>query len=69
MADDARDSAIRSISRPSRRTLENDHLLATARWILYRRDSVTASGPFTLVLRRDGDRSRIVHDRFSTDSN
>jgi ketosteroid isomerase-like protein len=42
--------------------------LATARWILYRGDTITASGPFTLVLRRTSAGWRIIHDHSSSDS-
>lgn len=48
------------------RRLGTDYALATARWILVRDDSVTASGPFTLVLRRMEGRWRIIHDHSST---
>jgi ketosteroid isomerase-like protein len=41
--------------------------LCTARFKLLRRDSVTASGPFTLVLTLRGDRWQIVHDHTSSD--
>ncbi|HMG17432.1 MAG TPA: nuclear transport factor 2 family protein [Gemmatimonadales bacterium] len=40
---------------------------ATARFKLSRRDSVVASGPFTLVLQRQGDRWRILHDHTASD--
>lgn len=40
---------------------------ATARFTLSRRDSVVASGPFTLVLQKQGDRWRILHDHTSAD--
>ena len=49
-----------------------DHLIGelarTARFKLSRRDSVVASGPFTLVLQRQGDRWRILHDHTSADT-
>jgi len=32
-----------------------------------RRDSVTASGPFTLILQKRGDRWQILHDHTSSD--
>jgi len=51
------------------RALGSDFMLATARWVLYRGDSVTASGPFTLVLRRHDRGWRIIHDHSSTDPN
>lgn len=42
--------------------------LATARYILYAEDGrTTASGPFTLVLRKVGRDWRIVHDHSSSD--
>lgn len=41
--------------------------LCTARFALHRGDSVTASGPFTLVLQKRGDRWLIVHDHTSSD--
>jgi beta-aspartyl-peptidase (threonine type) len=40
---------------------------ATARFKLSRRDSVVASGPFTLILQRQGERWRILHDHTSAD--
>jgi len=49
------------------RTLTPDFAYATARFRLVRRDSVVASGPFTLVLQRQGDRWRILHDHTSAD--
>ncbi len=49
------------------RALGSDHAMATARYVLYRGDSVTASGPFTLVLRRDPERWQIIHDHTSSD--
>lgn len=49
------------------RPLGPDAALATARFALHRGDSVVASGPFTLVLRRDDGRWRIVHDHTSSD--
>lgn len=42
--------------------------VATARWILYRGDTVTASGPFTLVLRRTSAGWKIIHDHSSSDA-
>jgi len=41
--------------------------LCTARFKLLRRDSVTASGPFTLILQTRGDRWQILHDHTSSD--
>lgn len=49
------------------RPLGPTHALATARFVLFRGDSVTASGPFTLVLSRTGGRWLIVHDHTSRD--
>lgn len=49
------------------RTLTPDFALATARFALIRGDSVVASGPFTLVLQRQGDRWLILHDHTSAD--
>jgi len=51
------------------RVLTPDFAYATARFKLTRppRDSVVASGPFTLVLQRQGDRWRILHDHTSAD--
>ena len=49
------------------RALTPDLAYATARFKLSRGDSVVASGPFTLVLQRQGDRWRILHDHTSAD--
>ena len=49
------------------RPLAPDLALCTARFKLLRRDSVTASGPFTLVLARRGSRWQILHDHTSAD--
>lgn len=49
------------------RALTPDLAYATARFKLSRGDSVVASGPFTLVLQRQGDRWRILHDHSSAD--
>jgi beta-aspartyl-peptidase (threonine type) len=49
------------------RVLTPDFAYATARFKLSRRDSVVAGGPFTLVLQRQGDRWRILHDHTSAD--
>jgi beta-aspartyl-peptidase (threonine type) len=49
------------------RSLGSDHALATARFVLFRGDSVTASGPFTLILKRSGSEWKIIHDHTSTD--
>lgn len=49
------------------RPLGADHALATARYVLFRGDSVTSTGLFTLVLRRDGEDWKILHDHTSRD--
>lgn len=49
------------------RALTPDFAYATARFKLTRADSVVASGPFTLVLQKQGDRWRILHDHTSAD--
>ncbi len=49
------------------RALDDDYLLATARYVLFRGDSVTSSGPFTLVLKRISGRWKIIHDHTSRD--
>lgn len=49
------------------RVLTPDFAYATARFKLSRRDSVVASGPFTLILQRQGDHWRILHDHTSAD--
>jgi ketosteroid isomerase-like protein len=49
------------------RALTPDLAYATARFKLSRHDSVVASGPFTLVLQRQGDRWRVLHDHTSSD--
>ena len=49
------------------RVLTPDFAYATARFKLSHRDSVVASGPFTLILQRQGDRWRILHDHTSAD--
>jgi ketosteroid isomerase-like protein len=49
------------------RTLTPDFAYATARFRLIRRDSVVASGPFTLVLQKQGSNWRILHDHTSSD--
>lgn len=41
--------------------------IVTARWILHDGDSIAASGPFTLVVRRLGSGWKIVHDHSSSD--
>ena len=49
------------------RPLTLDLALCTARFKLMRGDSVTASGPFTLILQKRGDRWQILHDHTSAD--
>lgn len=49
------------------RALTLDLAYATARFKLSRGDSVVASGPFTIVLQRRGDRWHILHDHTSSD--
>ena len=41
--------------------------IATARWILHRGDTITDSGPFTLVLRHTSGGWKIIHDHSSSD--
>jgi ketosteroid isomerase-like protein len=47
--------------------LTPDFAYATARFRLLRGDSVTSSGPFTLILHRRGERWLILHDHTSSD--
>lgn len=56
------------------RVLGTDHVLVLGRYVLYRptpegageaADSVTGTGPFTLVLRREEGAWRILHDHSS----
>jgi hypothetical protein len=47
------------------RPLGPDLGLATAHYVLSQRDSVTATGIFTLVVRRESEGWRIVHDHSS----
>ncbi len=47
--------------------LTMDLAFATARFELHRGDSLVASGPFTLILQRRGDRWLILHDHTSAD--
>jgi ketosteroid isomerase-like protein len=47
--------------------LTPDFAYATARFRLMRGDSVTSSGPFTLILHRRGARWVILHDHTSSD--
>ncbi len=41
--------------------------LLTARYVLHRDGSTTSSGPFTLVMRRQPDGWKILHDHTSSD--
>ncbi len=50
------------------RPLTTDLAYCTARFQLLRGGAVTASGPFTLVLQKRGDRWLILHDHTSADS-
>ncbi|MFQ6044815.1 MAG: YybH family protein [Gemmatimonadales bacterium] len=47
--------------------LGSEYAMATASFVLFRGDSVTGRGPFTLVLRRAAGRWRIIHDHTSRD--
>lgn len=49
------------------RPLGSDYLLTTARFVLFRGDSVTASGPFTLVMKRMDGEWKIIHDQTGND--
>jgi len=49
------------------RPLTTDLAYATARFLLHRRDSLVASGPFTLILQKQGTRWQILHDHTSAD--
>ncbi len=49
------------------RPLTMDLAFATARFQLHRGDSLVASGPFTLILQKRGDRWLILHDHTSPD--
>ena len=49
------------------RPLSPSLALVTARFILQRGDSVTASGPFTLVMERRAQGWKILHDHSSSD--
>lgn len=49
------------------RPLTMDLAFATARFALHRGDSLTASGPFTLILQKRGARWLILHDHTSAD--
>ena len=44
-----------------------DLALCTARFALHSGGAVVASGPFTLILQKRGDRWQILHDHTSSD--
>ena len=48
-------------------TVRDMHSRADSGFALHRGDSLIASGPFTLILERRGDRWLIVHDHTSAD--
>ena len=50
------------------RPLSSTLTLVTARFILYNTEGTTASGPFTLVMERQSDGWKILHDHTSTDA-
>jgi uncharacterized protein (TIGR02246 family) len=47
------------------RALTPDWALVTARYVLERQDSITATGPFTVVMRRESAGWRMIHDHTS----
>ncbi len=49
------------------RPLTLDLALCTARFVLHSGGAVVASGPFTLLLQKRGDRWQILHDHTSSD--
>jgi ketosteroid isomerase-like protein len=49
------------------RPITDRFVLLTARYILFRGDSTTASGPFTLLMERRPDGWKILHDHSSSD--
>lgn len=51
------------------RRLGDNHILATARYVLHRGDSVTSSGPFTLILELRHGEWKIIHDHTNADPN
>ncbi len=59
----ARDSL--RFERLETRALGSGHALATAHYVLFAGDSTTATGVFTLVMRRVGDRWLMIHDHTS----
>jgi ketosteroid isomerase-like protein len=50
------------------RRLDGVHGMVTGRWTLYRNGSTTASGPFTLIVRRTSSGWKIIHDHSSSDA-
>jgi uncharacterized protein (TIGR02246 family) len=49
------------------RPLGADHALVTARYVLHRAGNTVSSGPFTLVMQRQPDGWKILHDHTSSD--
>jgi len=49
------------------RPLGADFALVTARYVLHRGGATTSSGPFTLVMQRQPDGWKILHDHTSSD--
>jgi uncharacterized protein (TIGR02246 family) len=49
------------------RPLGSEHALLNARYVLYRGGATTSSGPFTLVMQRQSDGWKILHDHTSSD--
>jgi len=47
------------------RMLGTDYVLSTARYVLMRGDSVTATGPFTVIWERRPEGWRMIHDHTS----
>ena len=47
------------------RPLDAEYAIATVRYVLERGDSVTATGPFTVVLRHESGEWRMIHDHTS----
>jgi uncharacterized protein (TIGR02246 family) len=47
------------------RLLGRDHVLNTARYVLTRGDSITATGPFTVIWERRREGWRMIHDHSS----
>jgi uncharacterized protein (TIGR02246 family) len=49
------------------RPLGGDYALVTARYVLHKDGATTSSGPFTLVMQRQADGWKILHDHTSSD--